>query len=1160
MTEAELSELVIHTDKILIHKDVVLGRGGYGYVCLGVLDYDDGSFEKVAVKMMITEGNLPDNVKKLLVKEACKLREVSQNGNIVKLLGVIMECNNYGLVLEFMVFENCVNFINDYEVIWPQNKLLIQFCHQVSSAMAYLHSFTPPMLHLDLKGDNILINRDFDAKICDFGIAEWKTRTTRLDRQGTISHVAPEIFVNMNIPSNPIQDVYSFGICIWEIFTGKRPYLGKATDLIKTCVKDGQRPDMTGIGERSPDFIVTRMKQCWHQDPEARPTFEALAQDFGNKHRSLRWQIFQGKKAVRRKICEKHVLNDIKHQQTVHWDNIEQPLDDNDISIDASPVSPQGTGEISADDISDANIPPLPGKSYKFSLMKKELTDFDKKVRDILRDPLLMEMVINGHADRLDLPQDITDLFSDPKLLQKYIDEDSEFKAELKTSSHSVFDNVHSPNIKAAQQKGIASQQEAKENDVFRYMKYHPTKSESEKTDRQKRQDARNRSMENCSYIGKLHKNGLYEKVMKALKEPHKIQEALNDLETGPGEAEKFNIISPDVLEALQDPFMLQILFSQNPQVLDQFMRFFPELTMRLLASNKTQYKPGKPERERRRPREDLRRSRPYDSDSDEEIKAMLEAGYFGGGEDYLPFLPDLMSSRHMDRRMREMFYAGAMRRRQEEEAKRRHVEVKKEKKMEPTNKKAPSPPSPTPNGRNNENSAQVEVTHPNADASVEKSKEPQVEVTPMEVSEPKPAGETKSPNRPHLSLEASMDEMSVEDTADGVILYSEMDRDTVEDKMGVTEAITTLKNLSRAKIPNLQLRLLEELPIGGLSEFDFIKYILNHFNYIFIYLTQNFNGDTLKRFQSQMCLQDTIVNKSWRVIPLMTEKNVPSAPLELQLLRPLQMWHLKNPDARVQEMFLDSFAKTIMSGREKGLATKSPGLKEDENNKGNNSPNAKGGQSDDQTGTGDQQKTTRSSQGENKREVSPGPTSHVEKEKDKMPSPHSEEPDPKKGPEKQDPDRSEPGIQTITYRHAGGGTTEIKVTPGKTFPNLQVGNKNIMIIGAERDVQKTSKLKTKKSKENVNLTESEEPPNDDDTDMVCSEIGKDWRRLCRQFGFSDGETGQFYQDFHLNGTYEVMYQAMRRWGQKSPKTATKKALAEILHRIDRDDLATQLK
>ena len=43
--------------------------------------------------------------------------------------------------------------------------------------------------------------------------------------------------------------------------------------------------------------------------------------------------------------------------------------------------------------------------------------------------------------------------------------------------------------------------------------------------------------------------------------------------------------------------------------------------------------------------------------------------------------------------------------------------------------------------------------------------------------------------------------------------------------------------------------------------------------------------------------------------------------------------------------------------------------------------------------------------------------------------------------------------------------------------------------------------------------------------DEVCSEIGQEWRRLCRKMGFSDGECEQFRQDFHVSGTYEITYQ-----------------------------------
>ena len=58
--EEELKDLVIPKDQIILHKEYILGRGGYGYVCYAKREKADGSWEDVAAKMMITEGSIPE--------------------------------------------------------------------------------------------------------------------------------------------------------------------------------------------------------------------------------------------------------------------------------------------------------------------------------------------------------------------------------------------------------------------------------------------------------------------------------------------------------------------------------------------------------------------------------------------------------------------------------------------------------------------------------------------------------------------------------------------------------------------------------------------------------------------------------------------------------------------------------------------------------------------------------------------------------------------------------------------------------------------------------------------------------------------------------------------------------------------------------------------
>jgi len=69
----------------------------------------------------------------------------------------------------------------------------------------------------------------FVTQICDFGLAKWKayskTNTnSRSKRRGTISHIPPEIWIDINNPRTVKCDVYSCGVLLWELFAEEVPY------------------------------------------------------------------------------------------------------------------------------------------------------------------------------------------------------------------------------------------------------------------------------------------------------------------------------------------------------------------------------------------------------------------------------------------------------------------------------------------------------------------------------------------------------------------------------------------------------------------------------------------------------------------------------------------------------------------------------------------------------------------------------------------------------------------------------------------------------------------------------------------------------------------------------------------------------------------------
>ena len=71
-------------------------------------------------------------------------------------------------------------------------------------------------------------------QICDFGLAKWKqqaaTQTVTMTRRGTVAYMAPEVFKDPSVSRTIKYDVYGFGVLLWELLSGQKPFeYGKIT-------------------------------------------------------------------------------------------------------------------------------------------------------------------------------------------------------------------------------------------------------------------------------------------------------------------------------------------------------------------------------------------------------------------------------------------------------------------------------------------------------------------------------------------------------------------------------------------------------------------------------------------------------------------------------------------------------------------------------------------------------------------------------------------------------------------------------------------------------------------------------------------------------------------------------------------------------------------
>ncbi|KAJ4968188.1 hypothetical protein NE237_014889 [Protea cynaroides] len=146
-------------------------------------------------------------------------------------------------------------------------KIVIQLALDLSRGLSYLHS--QKIVHRDVKTENMLLDADRTLKIADFGVARVEAQNPRdmTCETGTLGYMAPEVLDGK--PYNRRCDVYSFGICLWEIYCCDMPYADLSfSEVSSAVVQQNLRPE---IPRCCPSSLANIMRKCWDANPEKRP-------------------------------------------------------------------------------------------------------------------------------------------------------------------------------------------------------------------------------------------------------------------------------------------------------------------------------------------------------------------------------------------------------------------------------------------------------------------------------------------------------------------------------------------------------------------------------------------------------------------------------------------------------------------------------------------------------------------------------------------------------------------------------------------------------------------------------------------------------------------------------------------------------------------------
>lgn len=253
----------------------------------------------VAVKVlrfsgMSKEGN-QDYAKQMAKIDRRLAREMfvwqkARHPNLTPLLGFMRSTNS-------ILLGDCPFLVSPYYKNGNMNAYLgkhpnadvLAILRQAASGLNFLHTFEPfPIAHLDIKGENILINDAEEASICDFGVSrmmdELSTGFTTSNPVLTLSFAPPEILNGGK--GNTTADAFSFGGLMLQALSGKAPYYRwrKIPARITLAVMDGKQPQqadhpITRLPIRALSDAWALMKRCWNKEQSDRPTMKNILDD-----------------------------------------------------------------------------------------------------------------------------------------------------------------------------------------------------------------------------------------------------------------------------------------------------------------------------------------------------------------------------------------------------------------------------------------------------------------------------------------------------------------------------------------------------------------------------------------------------------------------------------------------------------------------------------------------------------------------------------------------------------------------------------------------------------------------------------------------------------------------------------------------------------------
>ncbi|CAK9170961.1 unnamed protein product [Ilex paraguariensis] len=261
----------IDHDEVNMNEATLIGEGSYGEVYL--VRWRGTEVAAKTIRSSIASNQM---VKKAFLKELA-LWQTLRHPNIVQFLGVLKHSDRLIFLTEYLRNGSL------YDILRKKGRLdpltAVSYALDIARGMNYLHQHKPyAIIHRDLTPRNVLQDEAGRLKVTDFGLSKIAQEKDAYGYKmtggtGSYRYMAPEVYRRESYGMS--VDVFSFALLVHEMFLGGPSNREEAPEKVadKRAYEDSRPPLSSYV---YPEPIKMLLRECWHKNPDCRPTFEEI--------------------------------------------------------------------------------------------------------------------------------------------------------------------------------------------------------------------------------------------------------------------------------------------------------------------------------------------------------------------------------------------------------------------------------------------------------------------------------------------------------------------------------------------------------------------------------------------------------------------------------------------------------------------------------------------------------------------------------------------------------------------------------------------------------------------------------------------------------------------------------------------------------------------